>query len=280
MQSRAVSVFRIGIRLTCAALVASLLAWSSLQASSHDYVVLQVPGCGSTIPWAVNDRGDVVGSASSCAGAVTEFAFLYRGGAYYTIDVPGAILTLPSAINDRGTIAGYFYTPQHELRAFTYWKGQHETIGVSGVDLVPQGINSRGDITGWLPTVPYQAFLLEKNGDFTILPFPGDTEGLQAWGINSSGAIVGSGYSPTLGSVSFVYRRGESTIAALPGLYYAVNDRGDVAAEVPGSGFVIYRDGAPLALNHPETDYTIFDISNGWVVGAIGGGRGYMLRLP
>ena len=59
-----------------------------------------------------------------------------------------------------------------------------------------------------------------------------------------------------------------------------MNDRGDVAAEVPGSGFVIYRMGAPLDLNHPETGYTIFDLSNRWAVGALPDGRGYLLRLP
>jgi hypothetical protein len=200
-------------------------------------------------------------------------------GAYSAIDVPGAAITIPTDINDRGVVVGYFRTPAFELGAFTFWRGEHRTISVPGIELVPQGINNRGDITGWMPTVPYQAFLLTKAGAFTILAVGGDVEGLQAWKINSSGIIVGTGFSPSLGAVSFVYRRGESTIADLPGLFVAVNDRRDVAAEIPGSGFVVYRNGAPLNLNHPETSFTIFDLSNRWTVGVIGGGRGYLLRL-
>jgi len=269
-----------GIRPTGIALAALLSIGISLEAAPREYIVLQVPGCQLTIPWAVNERGDVVGSALSCAGDDQEFAFLYRDGVYTSIDVPGEIATVPTDINERGVVVGYFRTPDDALGAFTFWRGEFQTISVPGVELVPQGINNRGDITGWIPTVSYQAFLLTKHGDFTLLTVDG-LEGLQAWKINASGVIVGSAFSPALGrSVSFVSRRGDSRVADLPGNYLAVNNRGDVAAEVPGSGFVIYRMGAPLDLNHPETGYTIFDLSNRWAVGALPDGRGYLLRLP
>jgi uncharacterized membrane protein len=269
------------IRPLCVVLFALLIARVPVDAQSRDYVVLQVPGCQSTIPWAVNERGDVVGNALSCAAGVQDSAFLYRQGVYSAIDVPGAAITIPTDINDRGSVVGYFRAPTGELGAFTLWRGEYQSLRVPGVDLVPQGINNRGDITGWMPTPEsYQAFLLAKDGVFTILTGAGDLEGLQAWKINSSGLIVGSAFSPTRGPASFLYRRGESSIAELPGIFYAVNDRGDVAAEIPGSGFVVYRQGAPLELNHPETSYTIFDLSNRWAVGALGGGSGYLLRLP
>jgi hypothetical protein len=269
------------IRPACVVVFTLLIARVPVHAQSHDYVVLQIAGCQSTIPWAVNDRGDVVGNALSCGGSVQDFAFLYREGVYSAIDVPGAVLTIPTDINDRGMVVGYFRTPTGELGAFTLWRGEYQSLTVPGVELVPQGINNRGDITGWVPTPEaYQAFLLTKDGVFTILTGEGDLEGLQAWKINSSGLIVGSAFSPTRGPVSFLYRRGESSIADLPGIFYAVNDRGDVAAEIPGSGFAVYRHGAPLELNHPETSYTIFDLSNRWAVGALAGGSGYLLRLP
>ena len=269
-----------GIRPTGIALSALLSTGISLEAAPREYIVLQVPGCQLTIPWAVNERGDVVGSALSCAGDDQGFAFLYRDGIYTSIDVPGQIATYPTDINERGVVVGYFTTPEHAVGAFTFWRGEFQTISVPGVELVPQGINNRGDITGWIPTVSYQAFLLTKNGDFTLLTVDG-LEGLQAWKINASGIIVGSAFSPALGiPVSFVSRRGDSRVAELPGNYSAINDRGDVAADVQGSGFVIYRMGAPLDLNHPETGYTIFDLSNRWAVGALPDGRGYLLRLP
>ncbi len=267
------------VRVASLALLVWFIGQLSLGAEPVDYVVLQAPGCVSTIPWGVNERGDVVGNGISCTGTSEDFAFLYRDGAYTAIDVPGAAITIPTDINERGVVIGYYRTPDGELGAFVYSRGEHQALSVPGVDLVPQGINNRGDITGWIPTVPYQAFLLTKDGEFTVLTVDEDVEGLQAWKINSSGVIVGGGFSPTLGPMSFVYRRGASSIAEVPGLYTAVNDRGDVAAEVPGSGFVVYRNGAPLTLNHPENGYTIFDLSNRWVVGALVDGRGYMLRL-
>jgi hypothetical protein len=269
------------VRPVCVIFLALLVGRVPVDAQSRDYAVLQVAGCQSTIPWAVNDRGDVVGNAMSCAGGVQDFAFLYRDGVYSAIDVPGAVITIPTDINDRGVVVGYFRSPTGELGAFTLWRGEYKSLGVPGVDLVPQGINNRGDITGWVPTAgPYQAFLFTRDGDFTILTGEGDLVGLQAWKINSSGLIVGSAFSPTRGPVSFLYRRGESSVADLPGIFYAVNDRGDVAAEIPGSNHVVYRRGAPLELNHPEASYTIFDLSNRWAVGALAGGPGYLLRLP
>lgn len=277
MSSPTSALFLTRLSLGGVALFAFLITPISLSADL-DYIVLQVPGCASTTAWGVNDRGDVVGTAGSCEGG-EAFAFLYRDGAYFDIDVPGAVTTIPTDINDDGIVVGYFYTTDNQLEAFTFWYGQHRTISVPGVDLVPQGINNRGDITGWIPTSPYQAFFLTKSGRFTILTVEG-VEGLQAWKINSWRVIVGTGYSPLQGSVSFVYRRGAAGIGRLPGMYYAVNDRGDIAAEVPGSGFVVYRDGAPLDLNHPEVNYTIFDLSKRWAVGVTGDGFGYRIRLP
>jgi len=282
MGTPATSALLAVIRPACVVLFALLIARIPLDAQSPDYVVLQVAGCQSTIPWAVNERADVVGNALSCAGGVQDFAFLYRDGVYSAIDVPGAAMTIPTDINDRGMVVGYFRTMTGELGAFTLWRGEYQTLTVPGVDLVPQGINNRGDITGWVPPTSesYHAFLLTKDGGFTILAAPDNLEGLQAWKINSSGLIVGSAFSPTRGPVSFLYRHGESRIADLPGMFLAVNDRGDVAAEIPGSGFAVYRQGLRLELKHPETSYTIFDLSNRWVVGALAGGSGYLLRLP
>jgi uncharacterized membrane protein len=251
----------------------------SVRAQAGDYVVLQPPGCQYAVAWGVNDRGDVVGNAWGCAGELGEFAFLYRGGAFSAIDVPGAAVTIPTDINDHGVVVGYFRNTDNELGAFTFWRGEHQTISVPGMPLVPQGINNRGDITGWLASVPYQAFLLTAAGNFTILDLAGDWQGLKAWKINSSGLVVGGGYTASGVPVPFMYRHGQSTVGDLPGGYIAVNDRGDLAAEVPGSGYIVYRKGTVLDLNHPEASYTVFDLSNQWAVGALSDGRGYMLRL-
>lgn len=266
--------------------VALLLAGAAvLAASSGDYIVLEAPGFAQTIPYAVNENGQVAGVALTCSGE--SHGFLYRGGDYSSIDVPGATTTIPTAINERGMVVGYFYTADEQLGAFTFWRRKHQTLSVPGFDLVPQGINNRGDVIGWIPTTPYQAFLLTKKSELILLSAPGDIVGLQAWGINARGDIVGSGFSPLAGVVSFAYRRGAFAIS--PGLLvYGVNDRGDLLVESGGST-AVYRNGARLELNHPEPQYTLLDLSNNRVVGVLPAGqnpdgcfetRGFMLRIP
>jgi hypothetical protein len=241
--------------------------------------VLQPPGCQYATAWGVNERGDVVGNTWGCAGDLVSFAFLYRDGVFAVIDVPAATTTIPTDINDHGVVVGYFRNTANELGAFTFWRGAHQVLDVAGMPLVPQGINNRGDITGWLASNPYQAFLLTAAGDFTILDIAREVQTLQAWKINSSGLVVGGGYTAAGVPVPFTYRHGQSAVGDLRGGYLAVNDRGDLAAEVPGSGYIVYRQGTVLNLNHPETSYTVFDLSNQWAVGALSDGRGYMLRL-
>jgi hypothetical protein len=269
-----------------AALSTLIVSAAYMSAESRDYLDLQVPGCQGTIPTSVNERGDVVGLATGCSGQTESFAFLYRDGSYQNIDVPGGTpgRTFATAINDREVVVGYFYTDDNDLRAFSLWRGRYTELDVAGFDLVPQGINNAGDVVGWIPSVPYETFVLTRHGEFSIVAAAPGLLGLQAWDINSSGVIVGTAtHAGTYMPASFVMRRGELEVAGLAGLFHGINDRGDIAAEIPGAGYVVYRGGGPLQLNHPSPDYTVSGISNHWVVGTagqIGPVSGYRLRLP
>ena len=83
-----------------------------------------------------------------------------------------------------------------------------------------------------------------------------------------------------------MYRGGEFAIS--PGqLTHGINDRGDLLVESGGSTG-IYRNGVRLDLDHPEAQYTLLDLSNNWVVGALPATNvngcyetlGFMLRIP
>lgn len=273
---------RRSVALFMVMLAAVLTAGVTAGTASPRYVVLQVPGYEQTIPYGVNERGDVVGGAIDASFAF--HGFLYRDGEYSIIDVPGATTTIPTAINERGVVVGYFYAPDGTLGAFTFWRGEHQIISVPGIDLVPQGINNRGDIIGWIPDSQYRSFLLTKRGEFTTFDHSDEVISLQAWGINSSGVVVGGAYNQTLGRFSsFVFRDGEVQFPAefLDLLVNGINDRGDVLAEIPAeSGFAIFRKGVRLTLDHPEPQYGISDLSNNWIVGSLPGGQGYLLRMP
>ena len=144
-----------------------LLSPVSVPAQSREYVVLQAPGCQYTTPWGVNESGEVVGNAYGCAGDLEAFAFLYRDGAYSAIDMPGAVRTstIPTDINDRGVVVGYFRNAHNQLGAFAFWRGEHQMIDVAGMGLVPQGINNRGDITGWLGSTRTKPFCSQRPGN-------------------------------------------------------------------------------------------------------------------
>src|SRR5688500_19197472 len=65
MPSPASVLFPTRLLLRGVVLFAFLIIPISLGADLGNYVVLQVPGCGSTTAWGVNDRGDVVDRKST-----------------------------------------------------------------------------------------------------------------------------------------------------------------------------------------------------------------------
>src|SRR5262249_40102052 len=61
---------------------------------------------GGTVPFGINDRGQIVGDYLD--PNFIRHGFLLSGGAYTTIDPPGAVLTVAEGINNAGVIAGVY----------------------------------------------------------------------------------------------------------------------------------------------------------------------------
>jgi hypothetical protein len=61
----------------------------------------EVPGVASTVPWEINNRGQVVGQYADARGL---HAYLLDKGRYKTIDPRGVPGTVAADINDRGQI--------------------------------------------------------------------------------------------------------------------------------------------------------------------------------
>jgi len=124
------------------------------------YSTLDVPGSDYTVPYKINDAGQIVGYFVDLAGT---HGFLDNGGAFTTLNVPGLTRTTALKINDHGQIIGYFDDSSGE-HGFLYNGGLFTTVDfpsapnmiVSGTFLT--GINDNGQIVGVV--------------DFTRIPEP------------------------------------------------------------------------------------------------------------
>src|SRR5262249_26364287 len=65
------------------------------------------PGPFGTVPFGINDRGQIVGDYVNRNDHLRH-GFLRSGGVYTTIDPPGAVLTVAEGINNSGEIAGVY----------------------------------------------------------------------------------------------------------------------------------------------------------------------------
>src|SRR5690242_2417477 len=71
------------------------------------FTAIDFPGSASTIPWAINNSGDIVG-IYTLADKSTH-GFLRTGdGVFTSIDFPGASNTNLYGINSAGDISGYY----------------------------------------------------------------------------------------------------------------------------------------------------------------------------
>jgi len=106
------------------------------------YLEIRVPGSTETDPFAINDRGDIVGSYSDAAGQV--HGFLYRNRKFFTIDVPGSSTTVAVDINRDGTIVGNF-----DSHGYIYRHKAFEQVDAPGAfETSVTAINNLGVVTG------------------------------------------------------------------------------------------------------------------------------------
>jgi probable HAF family extracellular repeat protein len=148
--------------------------------------------------------------------------------AYNVIDLGtlGSNTPFPRSINSGGFVVGYL---SGSGRAFVYHSGSMTALRtLGGLHNSACAINDHGDIVGgsYTSNGSYRAFLF-SNGQMTDLLGGLCTSDSEAYGINSSGQVVGHYVDSS--EHGFVYDDGEMTV--LPGIScaYAINDTGQVA---------------------------------------------------
>jgi len=196
-----------------------IVAVRPAQTGSIRYNIQEIPTLGGTqnFAYAVNDRGDVVGS-SFLAGDSSSAAFLYASGT----------VTSLSPLNS----------------------GAFQTVG-------PTGINNLGQVaSGVISGGLYTAALYDRrtNQIATLGSLGGVCCGMLsgvAVAVNGDGAAVGYSYLDSVNRHAFLYRNGSmADLGSLGGwsVAYDVNENSEVvgAASDQVNGFAhafVYRDG-------------------------------------
>jgi pimeloyl-ACP methyl ester carboxylesterase len=144
------------------------------------------PGSEETTPYAVNDKGTIVGSVQTSTG---EQGFEFTNGQFSLIDCPSGTESFVNGINNAGDLilscgaaGSYKFTAAQGFTALNF-PGAAITFGNS--------IDNLGDVTGsYVANSSRHGFLLSSGNPLTIEPI-GSTFAL-AGGINDQGEIVGS----------------------------------------------------------------------------------------
>jgi len=285
----AASAVLIACVFTSAVAVVAKAAPSS-HTRSYSITDLGTLGGPSSTAFAINNRGQIVGSSDLSGGSVSH-AFLYSHGRMIDL-LPGPANSSANDINNRGKIVGTLGD-----RAFLYRRGAVTLVGLGGLHSDAFGINDRGDVVGWSelaggPEFIFHAFL-HRNGrtiDLTPnLPTNGaDAANSIAQAINDRGVVVGSSapvsaFPPR--SSPFLWRKGTLiafNLALSPsedGFPLDINNAGDVV----GASFdIALNKNTAVLLRHgrliPLGPGVATSINNrGQVVGFVPGGDGGFL---
>jgi uncharacterized membrane protein len=159
---------------------------------------LDFPGASQTWAMGINESGTVSGLFDlfdSDGNFLAEHGFIWKDGSFSQVDFPGSAGTAVSGINARGDFVGGWANDVGPLHGYVFSKGQFISFDVpvaGSTATQPTDINVLGHIIGRYDDADGVTHgFLEVGAAFTSFDFPGD-EFTSAWGINTTGQIVGN----------------------------------------------------------------------------------------
>lgn len=243
-------------------------------AREFTFTPIDVPGSSQTVPYGIDNRGEVVG-IYRVTGIQDAAMFKWDTGLATNIILPSPPTKLyPSVsdVNNAGEIVGAF-TEAGNTYGFVLANGVLTTIDVPGslMTLSARGINDRGQIVGAYSDAlgTLHGYLLNK-GEFTTIDYPG-SQATVVDRINNIGQMVGT-FADSGGLHAFLLDDGVFTAFDAPGSSgfthaYGLNDRGDVVGTYSDARFVnhgyLLHDGVFTEVTVPDAETAIpMDINN------------------
>jgi probable HAF family extracellular repeat protein len=220
-------------------------------------------GGGESFANAINDAGEVVGSAETASGF--EHAFAYRNGTMQDLGTLGGYGSYANGIDDAGRIVGTSDDRDGFNRAFVYSDGRMTALAIDSEYSGGESISAEYYIVaGEYRTATNEIHAYVYGYVFLDI---GTLGGDQAYvrAINSSGDVVGMSTPPASGFTGFLYR--DHAMQPLVSGYSEpndINDAGVVVGYAPfgneGHAFVWDAVGGMRDLNQ------LIDPSLGWTL--------------
>jgi probable HAF family extracellular repeat protein len=178
--------------------------------------------------------------------------------------LPGNSVSKASALNDAGEVAGVSETPSAAI-ATMFSGGKATSISTLGSSVsLANAINAPGEIAGWNSydsdaNFDPQAFLY-SNGTMHNINSPSlFPSGTEAYGINNSGEVVGTGYLTSSNFHVFLYTGGKMTDIGPTGAYQATAQAINTSGQIVGSyslnsgasGTFLYTHGKMTIVPNP-----------------------------
>lgn len=184
-----------------------------------------LPGGTDSSADSINNRGQIVGQASTASGAV--HAVVWQHGGITDLGTLGGDYSIAQAINERGQIVGWSVTSAGELHAALWEDGRIIDLGTLGGDYsTATDINDHGQIAGSSATATgEQHAVLWEDGtmiDLGTLPSEGFAAASIAWAVNNRRQVVGVSTVTDGTQHAFLWEDGTMTdLGLLPGASFS-----------------------------------------------------------
>ena len=165
---------------------------------SNGVITLLTPNGGYA--YAINDAGQITGTAGTPPNGAESHAFIYQNGILTDI-APGWPLSVGLDINANGGVAGIIVTANFDQHAFRYSNGIATDLGTfGGTESRANDINAAGHVTGYAYTAGggKHAFLYRNSSEGlldlnTLIPTSSGWILHEGTAINNLGQITGVG---------------------------------------------------------------------------------------